>query len=262
MQLRPSLIVFLDSITPAPDDNLPAMIKIIEDQSASAATQPGPAEFLARHEPMSSAGLRLIESASEEHSIEFSRTGGLPVSSSQDRTDAVLNPDDEYFSWHVRRTLCKIALRAPSFDLTRIDHQYIRFRSKLIAALLDEPIEDGVTHPAEHVIDEALRTNSSEWRDWLARALNEHYQTRPSLSASIVRCIGRLDYDCVGGWGMRVIDDALRHKDVEVREAAVRALEAWGGYEALNILRSHRDSVAWLNEYVDQVIVDLSGTTS
>ncbi|MCH7840306.1 MAG: hypothetical protein IID38_08745 [Planctomycetes bacterium] len=210
---------------------------------------------------MSPDGLCLIESASEEHSIEFSGAEGLLVSFSQDPADAVLNPDDEYLSWHVRRTHCMIAQRAPTLDLTRIDHQYIRFRSKLIAALLDEPIEDGVTHPAEHVIDEALRTNSSECRDWLSRVLVEHYQTRPSISASIVRCIGRLEYDQVGRWGMRVADHALRDKDVEVREAAVRALEAWGGCEALSILRSHSDSLAWLNEYVGQVIVDLSGTT-
>lgn len=152
--------------------------------------------------------------------------------------------------------------RVPNPTLTQTRPRYDCFRSKLIATLLDEPIEDGVTHPAEHVIDEALLTHSSECLDWLSWVLIENYDTRPSLSAAIVRCIGSLEYDQVGHWGMRVADDALQHKHVEVREAAVRALEAWGGCEALGMLRNHGDSVAWMNEYVRQVIIDLSGTTS
>jgi hypothetical protein len=55
------------------------------------------------------------------------------------------------------------------------------------------------------------------------------------------------------------VDDALRHKDAEVREAAIRALEKWGGDEALRILRQHRDAEEWLNDYVRQGTLDLSG---
>lgn len=252
----------MDSITPEPDDTLPSMIEAILNLSASAAIRSVLAEYLARHKRESTVGLCRIESASEEHGTAPSETEAFLISSSQDQADAVLNADDKHLSRHVRRTHWDIAQRATSFDLARIDHQYIRFRSKLIAALLDEPIEDGVTHPGEGLIDEALREDSSDCQNWLSQVLVEHYATRPSLCASIVRCIGRLDYDQVRGWGMRVIDDALRNRDAEVREAAIRALEAWGGPAALEMLRRHKDAEAWLNEYVQQVIVDLSGTTS
>ena len=224
--------------------------------------EPDQLKLCAQNVPASQVVVLTSVSGPEECSTAASGVEAFFVSLPQDQADAVLNAAGEDLSMHMRRTYWGIARRATSFDLTRIDNQYIRFRSKLIATLLDEPIEDGVTHPAEALIDEALRTNSSKCRDWLAQVLVEHYQTRPSISASIVRCIGRLEYDRVGNWGMHVADDALRHKDVEVREAAVRALEAWGGSEALGMLRSHRDPVAWLNEYISQVIVDLSGTTS
>lgn len=142
------------------------------------------------------------------------------------------------------------------------ERRYIRFRTKLIATLLDEPIEDGVTHSAEGLIDEALRADPSDCQNWLSQVLVEQYPTRPSLCASIVRCIGRLDHNRVRGWGMRVIDDALQNRDAEVRDAAICALEAWGGPAALDMLRRHQDAEAWLSEYVQQVIVDLSGTAS
>ncbi len=251
-------------------------------------TESGFAKFLAQDEPESSTGLFRFVSGSKEHGIALSGAEAFLVSSSQEQTIAILEApganrlasllrvlpfvasDDPFLGYLITEVVERLLTgdtstgvqHVPSSALTQAEHRYIRFQSKLIAALLDEPVEDGVTHPAEHVIDEALRTNSSECRDWLSRALVEHYQTRPSIGASIVRCIGRLEFDRVGNWGMRVADDALRHKDVEVREAAVRALEAWGGCDALSMLRSHRDSVAWLKEYVSQVIVDLSGTTS
>lgn len=212
----------------------------------------------------------------------------LFVSSPQDQADAIFEPPGADLSDRLQDVLCTLPLVAPGEEfvppevmkrlLSRITlitpqrvpnstsaqtrRRYDCFRSKLIAALLDEPIEDGVTHPAEHVIDEALRTNSSECRDWLSETMVEHYQTRPSIGASIVRCIGRLEYDQVGLWGMRVIDDALQNRDAEVRDAAICALEAWGGPAALNMLRRHQDAEPWLNEYVKQVIVDLSGTSS
>ena len=142
------------------------------------------------------------------------------------------------------------------------ENRNVQFRSKLIATLLDESIEDGVTHPAEGLIDEALRADSSDCQNRLSQVLVEYYPNRPALCASIIRCIRRLDYVRVRGWGLRVVDDAMQNRDTEVREAAIRALEAWGGPEALDMLRRHKDAEAWLDEYVQQVIVDLSGNIS
>lgn len=212
--------------------------------------------------PAPQVGILRFVSGGKEYGTAPSGDEAFLVSSPQYQADAVLNTADEDLLRHVRRAHLNIAQHASSFRWTRIDPQYIRFRGKLIATLLDEPIEDGVTHPAEGLIDEALRADSSDWQDWLFQVLVEHYPTRPSLCASIIRCIGRLDYDRVGGWGMRVVDHALRNRDSEIREAAIRALEAWGGREALEMLRHHTDAKAWLNEYAQQVIVDLSGTTS
>jgi hypothetical protein len=135
------------------------------------------------------------------------------------------------------------------------------FRRTLVAQLYDEPIEDAVAHPAEGWIRKALERDSSGCLQALSEALRNSYVDRASLAASILRCIGRMSYGQVGRWGLRVADDALRHQDVEVREAAVRALEAWGCREGLAMLRSHHDVEAWLDDYVRQVVSDLSDTT-
>ena len=238
--------------------------------------------------PTSPVSVLELVSGAKEHSTGAVRVETLFFSSPQDQADAITEAPDADLSERLRnvlpviapmaegedfvlarvvgrllsRSVLRAAQRVPSATSAQTDRRYDCFRNKLVAMLLDEPIEDGVTHPAEGLIDEALRADSSDCQNWLSQVLVEHYPTRLSLCASIVRCIGRLDYDRVRGWGMRVADDALRNRDAEVREAAIRALEAWGGPAAIDMLRRHKDAEVWLNEYVQQVIVDLSGTTS
>lgn len=153
---------------------------------------------------------------------------------------------------HLRRALTEVRS-------TQAEKSSQRFRKGLVRILLDDPIEDGVKHRGESWIEASLRRNPLECKDWLSRMLVEHYKTRTSLSASVLRCVGRLEYALVGRWGLQVVDDALHHVDVEVRDAAIRALEKWGGHESVRILRRHRDAEEWLNDYVRQVTLDLSG---
>ena len=252
------------------------------------AREPDESKCSARNVAAYEAGVLTFVSGARQYTSAPSDVEASLLASPQDQADALLEAGGTDLSGRLNQVIAAMQLDTPvavsliaeiverlwrcgvssagerrvRSRLAEVEQRYKCFRSRLIATLLDEPIEDGVRHPAEHVIDDALGANSSDCRDWLSRVLVEQYQTRPSISASIVRCIGRLEYDQVGAWGMRVADDALRHKDVEVREAAIRALEAWGGRKALDILRNYEDERPWLNEYVRQVIVDLSGTAS
>jgi len=57
-----------------------------------------------------------------------------------------------------------------------------------------------------------------------------------------------------------LVAKALAQADPEVREAAVRTMEAWGGSAAIVLLRDHLEAepVAWLSDYIRRVISDLS----
>ncbi len=125
-------------------------------------------------------------------------------------------------------------------------------------ALLDQPFEDGMRHPAEDYLKTILPLDVAGCHNWLTEILTDSYPLRPSLCASILRCIGRLDYDHFGSWGMKTIKNALKNEDFEVRDAAIRALEKWGGDASIEILSKHNDTEGWLREYVEQVIIDLS----
>jgi hypothetical protein len=138
------------------------------------------------------------------------------------------------------------------------EHSYRRFRQSVVDLLTDTPIEDGLPHPADELIANGMRENSTMCVRWIERIFTEFYSSRPAVSAGIVRCSARVDRNQVGGRGLDLARRALAHADGEVREAGVRALEAWGGPEASAILLAHEDSEPWLREYVQRVIADLS----
>lgn len=140
---------------------------------------------------------------------------------------------------------------------TQLESKYRRFRRRLIGLLCEEPIEEGVSHPADQLIKESLDADQVTCRDWLSRSLAENLYLRTSIAASILRCIGRLSSGQVGTWGIDVVEKAICSDDAEVRDAAIRALEKWGTDECLLVLRQHRDPEGWLDDYVQQVICDL-----
>lgn len=145
---------------------------------------------------------------------------------------------------------------------TEAERHYRRLRGGLVCALEDIPIEDGMQHPADELIERALGASRSSCIEGLSRAFHEFYTSRPAMSAAILRCMARVDFAQTGAQGLGLAQHALSHDDVEMREAAVRAFETWGGVEALAILRQHDDPEAWLHEYVSRVVVDLSDATS
>ena len=118
---------------------------------------------------------------------------------------------------------------------------------------LDEiSIEDGVTHPAEGRLDEHVAAYGDE-------GLREAVQSMDSArAADLLRLLGRTT--AVGAhlrttlvaWG-------LASAKIEVRDAAVQAVENWGDVSLTAYLEAHEEPVGWLRSYSAQVVRDLRG---
>lgn len=134
------------------------------------------------------------------------------------------------------------------------------FSRRLAQALDLEPLEDGFAHPAEMVMADALRAFGATAFTWIAFAYFEYHQSKPAIAAGLVRCLGRLPEALTQPWGSFLALSALYHADVEVREAAVRAFEIWGGRAAIDALtaRVSVEPTPWLADYTRQVIADLA----
>ena len=136
------------------------------------------------------------------------------------------------------------------------DQERERIANRLWTAFAADPLEDGMSHPAEEIIGEALRsTEDKPFLDWF-RTFSLDAE-RPSFAASVLRCLGRQTPPGTDSWRTELVRDGLAVADVEIRDAAVQAAESWGGRSLADVMKAHREAEPWLREYIENVISDL-----
>lgn len=144
----------------------------------------------------------------------------------------------------------------PTKPSISINYEQKEFKSEVIHALNEEPIEDGYIHPAENIIEETIKAYQPYAGTWI-QSLYIDNLSNPTLAAGILRCIGRLNPRITQPWGSIMATGALLHPDVEVREAAVRAIEMLEDPTIIGFLERREEKVPWLADYIKQVIKDL-----
>jgi hypothetical protein len=155
-----------------------------------------------------------------------------------------------HFSKLVSRVGNSIIKHDPNASWFRYD-----FVAPLLLTLEEEPLEDGYDHPAEKILASALRLQYENVVIWFRSLLSQ--RTSPTVVASVLKCIGRVEEENRPGWGYDLAEEALRNESAEIRDAAVQLLEAWKGKAALAILKNHKESEPWLEEYIQGVLLDL-----
>lgn len=132
----------------------------------------------------------------------------------------------------------------------------LRLDSALHASFEADPLESGMDHPAEDIINQAFHSGESQnILGWLREFCLDN--TQPSFAASVMRCLGRQMDPGTDVWRARLVRDGLSMGDVEIRDAAVQAAESWGDPGMSDILASHSEPVTWLQDYILDVIDDL-----
>ncbi len=136
------------------------------------------------------------------------------------------------------------------------DREQERLAVMLRAAFEIEPFEDGMDHPADQIIENALRsTEDQRILDWFsAFSLDDKH---PSFASSVLRCLGRQTHIGTAAWRAGLVRNALAMGDIEIRDAAVQAAESWGGQEIVDVLMSHDEPEQWLRECIPEIIDDL-----
>ena len=123
----------------------------------------------------------------------------------------------------------------------------------LASAIEAEPVEDGISHAGEILIADVLSVHGA---DELATAILQAASS--SLQASMVRLIGRVSVEDALV-RRRIVDACLRSSDLQMRDAAVQAVESWEDTACVDLLRRHEEPVDWLADYIRDVIADVAG---
>lgn len=132
--------------------------------------------------------------------------------------------------------------------------------NKIFSSIETEPVEDGFNHPAEKNLREILEKDEPFLIRWLQELI--YSEGKPSLTASVLKCIGRIELSQWNTFPFEIIESSLLLSDVEIRDVAVQTLEHIGTNRAIEILEAHskREAAGWLKNYINRVISDLKNS--
>ena len=128
--------------------------------------------------------------------------------------------------------------------------------NELQADFIAAPVEDGMEHEAERTLVRVLSDGpEEEILYWIREFCTD--VARPSFASSVLRCLASLNPPGTGEWRVDLVQDALQSNNVDIKEAAIQAVEHWGDAELVEVLASHQEDVVWLREYIAGVVKDL-----
>ena len=127
-----------------------------------------------------------------------------------------------------------------------------------MATLTLEPLEDGYSHKAEGLLEKTLKDYGEDGARWIRSWILEGKE--PGIAADTLRCLGRLSHQFTPEWRLELVRTALMQSAVEIRDAAVQAVEQWQDDSGIELLMEHREKETreWLKAYIDAVVADLS----
>lgn len=159
---------------------------------------------------------------------------------------------------HFAASLVPQTLEVPGEAATRtevVDAEDSAAVKESIAAISreldDAAIEDGVTHRAEQRVTMHVAAFGDEG---LLDAVR--HNESPARAAAFLRLLGRSSRVSRHLHG-ELVSWALASASVEVRDAAVQAVENWADRTLASQLRAHGEPVAWLRDYAANVVRDL-----
>ena len=130
-----------------------------------------------------------------------------------------------------------------------------RLEDRLRASFESDVFEDGMDHPAEQIIATALQSSDVEVFHWFRSfSLNDEH---PCFASSVLRCLGRHKDPGSSAWRINLVRDALDVDNLEIRAAAVQAVESWADQDLVHILETHKEPDRWLFSYIQDVTKDL-----
>jgi hypothetical protein len=158
-------------------------------------------------------------------------------------------------------------IRSGTARISIVDENYInekrllrlqsQFTPRLVNLILESEFEYGIDSQVDVFIRNQMKENALAAKHWINDIFVSNFQN-PVILVGILHIMSRLSYYEVFPEGQLMAAAALVHSNVEVQECGVRAFESWATLESLTILNNVRVATPWLQEYIKEVVKDLS----
>ena len=135
----------------------------------------------------------------------------------------------------------------------------LRLLRRIIRSIEDDGVEGGFNHAAEPLFRELLVNYGDDAVRCLSNAFSSP-DTPRWVRPDLLRLLGRQEAKNVpSDWFSEVVRRALCSDEIQLRDAAVQAVELLQFDDALTILAEHKESSPWLADHMARVVRDLRG---
>ncbi|MBF0510041.1 MAG: hypothetical protein HQK57_14100 [Deltaproteobacteria bacterium] len=131
-----------------------------------------------------------------------------------------------------------------------------KYTKELLSIISRQNFEYGFYSRADEFVRKRMEQNAARTKEWLLSVFVDYFSDL-KIMIGLLQVILHMDYFDIYPQGQDIALAALAHSDAEVRECGIRAFENWGTPESLRILKTINYREKWLQEYIDQVILDL-----
>jgi hypothetical protein len=133
-----------------------------------------------------------------------------------------------------------------------------KFYIQIFNSLTNDDFEYGKSSKTEIILKKLLEDNNNLAKEAIQYLWVKNYSDKNILCA-LLRTISHFDYYELSPQNMLFTTSAIAHKDEEVIECAIRCCENWDNNEVLDILKNVKCHVDWMNNYLNEVIMNIGG---
>lgn len=135
-------------------------------------------------------------------------------------------------------------------------HIESKFQDIFVSTLKNQELEIDYKNHIEVLLENYFLENEYVTKDWLNEIYVSNYSDTRFL-INIIKIIGNLDKKILKSFGIVISGSALIHKNVEVKEMAIRVFENWNTIESYTFLKNCQLTPKWLNDYKDEVLSNI-----
>ncbi len=135
-------------------------------------------------------------------------------------------------------------------------HLIEKFQPIFVSTLKSQELEIDYKNHIEILLEELFRENEFVTKDWLNDIYISNFNDTKFL-VNILKIIGNFDKGLLKSFGIVTSGASLSHKNVEVKEMAVRVFENWNVIESYTFLKNCSLTPKWLDEYKNEVLSNI-----
>jgi len=171
-----------------------------------------------------------------------------------------------HFDENSKYSLSNITLGSSFLDYVQIKNAYINtenkkkcdfFYEQIYISINNDDFEYGMASKTESILRKFLVENKSAAKEALQEIWIKNFSAN-EIACGLLRVISHFDYHELEPQNILIATSAVSHKDDDVVECAIRCCENWGDIDLLNILQSINCRADWMNDYLNEVITNIS----